>query len=565
MISDRSWISETLIYEAARHLMNYNRYLDLHLCTSTNISGLKTKFPMDRFFNDHNAGVEYFYEFTHDTMKQTRYREGKAEGFLYTTQDNQKTANCKVVSGELTNASNSFLRVISYLDTTGGGRQIHYRMNEELERLRYISCMVSIENLKTNSVYGQLQALMAWISDPATVNKLRVNCHGSGTSTGGFSMGGVEMSPAAFVDALVRHGLKRAATHAAPVLGLAHGARWKLDSERTTCENCNRSFSFFVRKHHCRRCGGLFCDKCSSKQLDLADALTGENNATRKNVEKARVCDKCYSAIGGLSEALSQDTVLREVFGSSLASNRLETSETRYGLQQITLALCMGAMTEHGFSPEHDPNLTVGPQAAGSFVRDSLAHRVLEELRRHNLRGIRLSASNQIVASTNRGIENQFGVKIPRDDQQAGKISGSQVSLSATTSEFSIPAYIWGNSRTLSGRYRQRPTGKPQISSEIKVSPCGRRLYFSDWATPADRADVDSFLRHWRFGGWLKTEIAVLPQPGAAHATKYTWQLTPPNRVTQMQLVSSNNNKNKIKIIGVGLNMTKHYKSYEVA
>ncbi len=135
------------------------------------------------------------------------------------------------------------------------------------------------------------------------LNKLRVTCHGAGSAKGGFSMGGAKMSPAEFVDPLVRHGLKRPDTHAAAVL--VHGFRWKHDSEKAACEGCGKEFTFVRRKHHCRRCGGLFCDACSSKKLNLAVALTGENNATAEHVKKARVCDTCYNPVAGLTKALT--------------------------------------------------------------------------------------------------------------------------------------------------------------------------------------------------------------------------------------------------------------------
>ena len=446
--------------------------------------------------------------------------------------------------------------------------------------------MVSIENLKANTVWSNLAALVHWISDPHTVNKLRVNCHGAGTSTGGFSMGEVEMSPAEFVDALVRHGLTRPATHRAPVLGLAHGARWKLDSEKAACENgkCLKKFSIVRRKHHCRRCGGLFCDACSSKKLDLAVALTGENNATAKNVKKARVCNTCYNAVAGLTKDLTQDAVLREVFGASLASAPVaETSETKYGLQQITLALCLGAMTGDEFSPERDPSLTVGPQAAGTFVRDSLANRVLGELRRHNLRGIRLSASNQEVKSSEGGILNLCGVSYPTDSVPKGVMKKS---FQATTNEFDVPAYIWGSRKVLRVLYAPpavplpstRPAGEPQFTRDITVSPCGRSLHFSECVIRTDLNFVhNDFLNHWTFASWQKTYISLPPQfgpqpgagagagAGAGIATKYTWNLTAPPRVTRIEFVPAGNDRNRIQLTGREEDSFKQYKSYEVS
>jgi hypothetical protein len=37
---------------------------------------------------------------------------------------------------------------------------------------------------------------------------------------------------------------------------------WKHDSTAKGCINCKKDFTFFRRKHHCRDCGGIFCDSC---------------------------------------------------------------------------------------------------------------------------------------------------------------------------------------------------------------------------------------------------------------------------------------------------------------
>eukprot|EP00943_MAST-04B_sp_MAST-4B-sp1_P004174 g4174.t1 len=69
---------------------------------------------------------------------------------------------------------------------------------------------------------------------------------------------------------------------------------WVLDSEVNECMNklCrgNRhgapaKFNIITRKHHCRACGGIFCDNCSSKKVKLE---------TRGYTKSVRVCDNCY-------------------------------------------------------------------------------------------------------------------------------------------------------------------------------------------------------------------------------------------------------------------------------
>ncbi|XP_053330443.1 zinc finger FYVE domain-containing protein 21 isoform X2 [Spea bombifrons] len=44
---------------------------------------------------------------------------------------------------------------------------------------------------------------------------------------------------------------------------------WVPDKECPRCMNCDAKFDFITRKHHCRRCGKCFCDKCCSKKVPL--------------------------------------------------------------------------------------------------------------------------------------------------------------------------------------------------------------------------------------------------------------------------------------------------------
>ncbi|KAI1895387.1 hypothetical protein AGOR_G00105770 [Albula goreensis] len=45
--------------------------------------------------------------------------------------------------------------------------------------------------------------------------------------------------------------------------------QWVPDKECPRCMQCDAKFDFITRKHHCRRCGKCFCDKCCSKKVAL--------------------------------------------------------------------------------------------------------------------------------------------------------------------------------------------------------------------------------------------------------------------------------------------------------
>lgn len=59
---------------------------------------------------------------------------------------------------------------------------------------------------------------------------------------------------------------------------------WKPDSEQQLCEKCGVQFSFTTRKHHCRRCGKIFCASCCTTKVNLPRLCF---------VDPQRVCSDC--------------------------------------------------------------------------------------------------------------------------------------------------------------------------------------------------------------------------------------------------------------------------------
>eukprot|EP00756_Hemistasia_phaeocysticola_P057344 Hpha_TRINITY_DN33967_c0_g1::TRINITY_DN33967_c0_g1_i1::g.69322::m.69322 len=70
-------------------------------------------------------------------------------------------------------------------------------------------------------------------------------------------------------------------------MGLSATGKWVSDSEAPNCSRCGLEFTTFRRRHHCRRCGGVFCDSCCPKR-----DTSGEG-------EKQRICDKCEIDVRG--------------------------------------------------------------------------------------------------------------------------------------------------------------------------------------------------------------------------------------------------------------------------
>jgi hypothetical protein len=67
---------------------------------------------------------------------------------------------------------------------------------------------------------------------------------------------------------------------------------WKPDPESSICDDptCKRNFSYFTRRHHCRKCGNIFCDSHSN----LAVPLDQDANFNPR-APPSRTCYHCFA------------------------------------------------------------------------------------------------------------------------------------------------------------------------------------------------------------------------------------------------------------------------------
>jgi len=59
---------------------------------------------------------------------------------------------------------------------------------------------------------------------------------------------------------------------------------WQPDSSASHCVACSKEFTLTFRRHHCRACGFVVCEKCS--KFHLADP--------RRANKRVRACTVCY-------------------------------------------------------------------------------------------------------------------------------------------------------------------------------------------------------------------------------------------------------------------------------
>ncbi|CAE5962486.1 unnamed protein product [Arabidopsis arenosa] len=103
------------------------------------------------------------------------------------------------------------------------------------------------------------------------------------------------------------------------------GNSWVVDASH--CQGCSSQFTFINRKHHCRRCGGLFCGTCTQQRM----SLRGQGDSP------VRICEPCKkleeaarfelrhgyknrAAKAGSSKRTvkNEDDVLSEILGSDV-------------------------------------------------------------------------------------------------------------------------------------------------------------------------------------------------------------------------------------------------------
>ncbi|KAF8508469.1 hypothetical protein JB92DRAFT_3144994 [Gautieria morchelliformis] len=88
---------------------------------------------------------------------------------------------------------------------------------------------------------------------------------------------------------------------------------WKQDKFADICDRfaCSTKFSLWERRHHCRKCGGIYCTACSTHTTPLLDTTSLPFTFLPKNVPvsafaapnapvvEARICDECFNQLQG--------------------------------------------------------------------------------------------------------------------------------------------------------------------------------------------------------------------------------------------------------------------------
>ncbi|KAK8114069.1 FYVE-type zinc finger-containing protein C9B6.03 [Apiospora kogelbergensis] len=110
-------------------------------------------------------------------------------------------------------------------------------------------------------------------------------------------------------------------------------SHWKPDTGSTICDepSCRRHFNYWTRRHHCRRCGNIFCDPHSAFEIPLDQ----DANYNPRGI-MSRACQHCYTEFKSWrSRTNSQASSIASSRSSSGGSDAGSAYHTTSGSQSV--------------------------------------------------------------------------------------------------------------------------------------------------------------------------------------------------------------------------------------
>lgn len=162
------------------------------------------------------------------------------------------------------------------------------------------------------------------------------------------------------------------------------GNTWVVDASH--CQGCSSQFTFINRKHHCRRCGGIFCGSCTQQRM----VLRGQGDSP------VRICEPCKKleeaarfelrhgrrpGRGSLKSAPNdEDEVLNQILGQT--SDKVASRQKSVGIASSSSTSNYDGEIQNIVSNDK-PNL-LGIDL-GSTTPEELRKQALEEKKQHRI------------------------------------------------------------------------------------------------------------------------------------------------------------------------------------
>ncbi|KAJ5259595.1 Zinc finger FYVE-like protein [Penicillium angulare] len=142
--------------------------------------------------------------------------------------------------------------------------------------------------------------------------------------------------------------------HLGEVTGLPTRDHWKADSASPNCDSptCRSSFGLFLRRHHCRHCGHVFCSSHTPHIVPL-----DQEARFHPDGGPSRACDLCWSAFQRWGENRTDRL------------NKIQNNIDTGSINEETRSEDMDASQESGRNALQ-ANLGQTPDVAASVPRD---------------------------------------------------------------------------------------------------------------------------------------------------------------------------------------------------
>ncbi|TXG47240.1 hypothetical protein EZV62_026534 [Acer yangbiense] len=181
------------------------------------------------------------------------------------------------------------------------------------------------------------------------------------------------------------------------------GNTWVVDASH--CQGCSSQFTFINRKHHCRRCGGIFCNSCTQQRMNLrgqGDSLVRICEPCKKLEEAARFeLRHGYKSRAGKGSsrlaAKNEDEILNQILGTdgkeSIRSGLSSKSDLGPSIQRATSsasssntqdAFGHGGFGDVGESQSVDDHNFVQNES-GSASPEEMRQQALEEKKKYKV------------------------------------------------------------------------------------------------------------------------------------------------------------------------------------
>jgi hypothetical protein len=125
-------------------------------------------------------------------------------------------------------------------------------------------------------------------------------------------------------------------------------AEWVLDKMADCCEHCQMKFragykpGSYTRKHHCRRCGRVFCYNCTSSKFPLCQSL--KMGGWSEEAKPSKVCLRCFAALSSTRRASDAGNARKKEL-TQLPVRRLRELSAEAGATEATIEACLDSDT----------------------------------------------------------------------------------------------------------------------------------------------------------------------------------------------------------------------------